>query len=278
MSYQAPPPPPQQPWQVPTAAPAAPSFAPAAAPPGGGRRTGLLSAGLGLLAIGIAAIIAGILVANSRYEDGVKKLARAPAGCTTTLEFDKAGTYTLYIETKGKISDRGGDCGGSGSYEHTGSRPAAELSLVDRSGAQQTVNDAKGKDYSAAGAKGTAVSSVKITDPGTYRLTVSSTDSDFAVAVGKDPKGDADSVRNLGIGAGAIAALIGVILVILGMRRRGGPAPAPAWTASPPPATPYAAPAIPQSPQPAWPQAPPVSPPAPPPPPGWGAPPPPPQP
>jgi hypothetical protein len=73
----------------------------AAARPAGGRRSGLLALGLALIVAGVAAAVAGVLVGSSRYDDGVKKLARAPVGCTTTLQFDHSGTYRMYLETKG---------------------------------------------------------------------------------------------------------------------------------------------------------------------------------
>jgi hypothetical protein len=234
-----------------------------------------MALGLALAIAGIAAIVAGVLVGNSRYEDGVKKLARAPVGCTTTLQFDKSGTYRLYLETKGKVTSVGGDCGAGGSFEHTGSAPQIdELTLVDAAGDEQSLKDASGKDYDSAGSKGAEIRTVELADSGTYRLTVKSSDTEFAVAVGKDPKGDGESLRNLGVGAGTILLVLGIVFTLLGLRRRPGPATVatPAWTPSTP-----AAPAPPMA---TWgvPPAPSAVPPPPPPPSAWDTPPPPPPP
>ena len=69
----------------------------------------------------------------SNYEEAVKSLARAPVGCTTTLVFDKPATFTIYIETKGKLSELSGDCDASGgSYEPSGRQASEGLDDVAR--------------------------------------------------------------------------------------------------------------------------------------------------
>src|SRR5258706_2618330 len=120
-TFQQPPPPPP---------PLAP--APPVSSAKGKRRKGLIVLGLIVLIGGILGGGAMVVKSTSNYEAAVKNLARAPVGCTTTLVFDKASTFTIYIETKGKVGDLGGDCEANGaSYEHAGSKaPKVSLSLV----------------------------------------------------------------------------------------------------------------------------------------------------
>ena len=93
---------------------------PVVAPPTKGkRRKGLIALGLILLLGGVLGGGAMVAKSMSNYEESVKSLARAPVGCTTTLVFDKPATFTVYIETKGKLGQLGGDCESAGSeYTH----------------------------------------------------------------------------------------------------------------------------------------------------------------
>ncbi|MEA3185417.1 MAG: hypothetical protein QOJ74_1894 [Ilumatobacteraceae bacterium] len=237
MSYQ-----PQSPptFQQPPPPPFAP--APPVAPAKGKRRKGLILFGLILLIGGI--LTGGALVAKSmsNLETAVKNLARAPVGCTTTLVFDKPATFTIYIETKGKVGDLGGDCAANGaSYQHAGSKlPKVSLTLVSvKSGKELDLQRGTSASYDAAGFVGTGYRTVKIVDPGNYRINVESDESDFAVSIGKNPKDDSDLLKTIG-GAVALGGFVlGLMFVLLGLRRRRpadagvptGPAgPITAWT------------------------------------------------
>ena len=105
-SYQPPPPP------------------PVAAPPAKGkRRTGLLVTGLVVLLAGLIGGGAVVAKGKSNYEDAVHSLARAPVGCTTTLVFDKADKFIVYIETKGKLTELSGDCNANSGAQRTETKP-----------------------------------------------------------------------------------------------------------------------------------------------------------
>ena len=104
MSYQQFPPSGQGPVVQQPAAPFA------GAPQQGNRRAGLIGVGALLLVAGVIAGIVMFLASSSNYDDGVRNLARAPIGCTTSLEFDEAGTYTIFVETEGEIGELRGDC------------------------------------------------------------------------------------------------------------------------------------------------------------------------
>ncbi len=266
--------------------------APAAPTPKSGR--GALFAGLALVIIGLGAGATLFALSGSTEESTVKKFARAPVGCTTTLQFDKRTTFTLYVETKGSVSDAGGDCAANGSSYDRGDDdlPKVSLSLVDSDDQPVDLTAATAPKYSAGAFKGQALQAVKIDDPGTYRLTVTSDDTDFAIAIGGAPDADSSTMKTAGIGAAVAGVVLGGLLILLGRRKKGGPvAPAAAgntWQPQQPTGPGYQPPPSyapqqpgyqqptyqqpPTAPQPTYQQPPTVPPPAPPAEPDWGAP------
>ncbi len=224
-----------------------------------------------LLVVGIVVLVAGVvggvvllMSASSSTEDSVKKLARAPAGCTTTLDFDSAGTFLVFFEQQGTVSGLDGDCaGGDGSYGRShGDVPDQTLTLAGPDGQAVSIDDASGASYDAGGFVGTQIGKVQIDGAGEYRLTVSPddpSDTNYAVAIGKDPTGNEDTLRIAGFAVLIGGVVIGALLIVFGLLRRGGPVTTPA----------AAVPWAPAGPQPAvWPPAAPTAPP-------YGAPPPP---
>ncbi len=188
----------------------------------GKRHKGLIVLGLVLLLGGVLGGGAMVAKSMSNYEESVKSLARAPVGCTTTLVFDKPATFTVYIETKGKLGKLGGDCETSGSeYSHPGDKlPKVSLTLVDSKGNEVTLDRGVSATYDVSGFKGTGVRSMVITEAGTYRLNVESDDTDFAVAIGKDPKKDSDLLKAIGGGVALGGLVLGLLFLLLGLRRR----------------------------------------------------------
>ena len=202
---------------------------PAAPTPKRGR--GALFAGLALVIVGLGAGAALFALSGSTEESTVKKFARAPVGCTTTLQFDKRTTFTLYVETKGSVSDVGGDCASNGSSYDRGDDdlPDVSLSLVDGDDQEVDLTPASAPSYSAGAFKGQALQEVKIDNTGTYRLTVTSDDTDFAIAIGGAPDADSSMMKSAGIGAAVAGVVLGGLLILLGRRKKGGPvAPAAA--------------------------------------------------
>ncbi len=268
--------------------PMAPTYAPAPepAPAPAGRRKPLLFGGI---AVALAGLIAGGVIvgrADGAKNDTVAGFARAPVGCTTTLEFEKRATFTLFVETKGTALDVGGDCEGNGAAYDRGDDdlPRVTLTMTDDNDDEVSMTKSDAYSYSTKDFKGQAIEQVKIDRPGTYRLTVASDDTDFAIAVGGDPETDSGTLQALGGGVALAGLVIGAILVVLGLRKRRGPStPAPnglPWAPQPPATMPdYVAPAAaPVYPSPPTVASPPSPPPPPPPPPpaapggGWGAP------
>jgi hypothetical protein len=228
-----------------------------ATPSKGKRRKGLIVLGLILLLGGVLGGGAMVAKSMSNYEESVKSLARAPVGCTTTLVFEKPATFTVYIETKGKLGELGGDCEtGGGDYTHPGDKlPKVSLTLVDSKGNEVTMDRGVTATYDVSGFKGTGVRSMAIEEAGTYRLNVESDDADFAVAIGKDPKKDSDLLKAVGGGVALGGFVLGLLFLLLGLRRRrvepamadirNPAAPMPGWPPSAYPGMPPAPPAPP---------------------------------
>jgi hypothetical protein len=193
-----------------------------AAPPKGKRRKGKMILGIILLVAGLGGGVATVAKGMSNYKESVKSLARAPVGCTTTLVFDKPATFTIYAETKGKLGTLGGDCQANGSsYSHPGDKlPKVSMTLVNSSGDEVTLDRGVSASYDVDGYKGTGIRTMKIEQAGTYRLDVESDDTDFAVAIGKDPKKDSDRLLVIGGGVALGGLIFGLLFLLLGLRRR----------------------------------------------------------
>lgn len=194
--------------------------------PKGKRHKGMILFGVVLLVGGIVGGGAMVAKSMSNYEDAVKALARAPVGCTTTLVFDKPASFTVYIETKGKVGDLSGDCEGTGTgYTHAGDKlPKVSMTLTNSKGDEIDLNRGVTATYNIGGYVGTGARSLKIEEAGTYHLNVESDDTDFAIAIGKNPKADSDLLKTIG-GAVALGGLVlGLTFLLLGLRRRK-PAP-----------------------------------------------------
>jgi hypothetical protein len=194
----------------------------AVAPTKGPRRKGMIILGVVLFLVGVVGGGALLVTGGSAYLDGVENLARAPIGCTTSLEFDSPGTFTIYVETKGEIGEVRGDCGNTDtSYEYDGRRlPDVELTLLDPDDDEIDLDDDESKDYEVGDYAGTSIFSVEIEDEGRYSLTVESDDEDFAIAIGKDPQGAAGPAAVAGVALLAVGGLLGLLLFILGLRRK----------------------------------------------------------
>jgi hypothetical protein len=225
--------------------------------PKGRRRKGLIVLGLILLVGGLLGGGAIVGKGMSNYKEAVQSLARAPAGCTTTLVFDKPATFTVYAETKGKLGQLSGDCEANGSdYSHPGDKlPKMALTLTDPDGGLVDMERGVTASYDVGGYIGTGIRTVQIQQAGTYHLNVESDDSDFAVAIGKNPKADNDKLLTIGGGVALGGLVIGLLLFLLGLRRRRPEpaiadvrvpgAPLPGWPPAPYATAPPSAPSAP---------------------------------
>jgi hypothetical protein len=257
-------------------------YTPAAAPaPSAKGGKGAMVVGFGLIVLGLIGGAALIVLSGTNKEETVKKFARAPVGCTTTLDFTSTGEFTVYLETKGSVADVDGDCASDGtSYDRSNdSAPQVVLKLVDPSDTEVALADGDGTSYSAGSYAGTAIHTVNIAAAGSYQLTVSSPESDFAIAVGGDPEGKSSQLKMGGIVALAAGVVLGVLVLLLGRRGGGSQPSTPAWQPAPQWPQQATVPGYQPAPQPGYGAAPPqwqpAQPPAPPAPPagqGWEAP------
>lgn len=194
-------------------------------PAKGARRKGLLGLGIVVLLGGVGAGAALFVTSSSQYEEAVQNLQRAPVGCDTEFDFTGTGTFVFYTETKGSIGEIRGDCENTDNdYDSSDDgRRQVTLTLVDEDGNDIDLDRRSGISYNAGGYIGEAVRSVVIDEPGDYTLSVESDDDEFAIAVGRNPKKDADSLKTIGIIVAGAGLVVGLALILLGLRRKRAP-------------------------------------------------------
>ena len=259
-----------------------------------GRRVWMIVVGAIVLVVAVVASALLWSAGGRRLDDNVAGFARAPVGCDTTLDFDRSGEFTLFVETTGTFDELVGECAADTTYDRDPSdklRPA--LTLIDPNGDELTLEDVEGDSYDVDGFVGTSYRRVQIDTPGDHILTVGSTDgAAFAIAIGHDPNEGVAQLRWGSIATALVGIVLAGVLLVLGSRRTGvDPAPTALWTPeaaawpssppgfpTPPPTTgaegperaPAAPPPMPGTPP--WVGSPQGEPPPPPPLPPWGAP------
>ncbi len=244
------------------------------------------TAGRGAVLFGLFVVLAGLagavvlyLLSGQRGDEAIEDLARAPVGCRTTMNFKDTGTFYVYIEHLGRLDTLDGDCRTPEEYSRDADQePRVTITLTDGTGSEVDLDRLEDQfTYSADSFAGTATRQVEIESTGDYVVTVESDDGDdFVVAIGRDP-GDAGNTMRLGaLAAGVAGIVLGLGLVLVGVRRGrrwrrvdtayiarppGSPAAGPIPTA-PPMMQPPLAQRVPASQQPGqWSAAPPVAPP-----------------
>jgi hypothetical protein len=171
----------------------------------------VLLVGLGALVVSVVATAVLLVVAQRRYDDAVRGLARAPVGCDTTLEFTSTGTFDVFIETEGSIDQLVGGCEAPSSYLRTTERPPrVEIVMVGPTGDLLALDPTTRSAYEAEGFLGVAHRAVEVATTGNHLIRVSSPDTDFVVAVGRHPD---DAALPAERGAVAVAVLGGLLAV-----------------------------------------------------------------
>jgi hypothetical protein len=199
-----------------------------------------------MLVIGIVVLVVGLFaagalwfVAAARYDDNLDAFARAPAGCSTTLDFERTGDFTLYVETTGMLADVAGDCPAETEYDRD-DVPAVTLTLTAPDGSGVDIASNGSADYDNGTFVGEAVGVVRIDEPGDYVLTVPSSGAPFAIAIGGAPDEGVTLLRLLSALVAVASLAGGIALVVAGTRRPEAPPPAPpsftapGWPTSPP--------------------------------------------
>lgn len=180
----------------------------------------------GAVLVALSAVI-GValpLVAGARRDAAVEGLARAPAGCVTVLDVARAGVYVVYVETRGRLEPVSGSCIATARRYDLDRPPRVQVDIVDPSGLRVPLQGASGPSYDAPDAAGRGVRNVELSQRGSHRMTVASTDPDAVVAVGADVSAVGTTLRRTGFGLGAGGVLVGAALMIRGVAapsRRG---------------------------------------------------------
>lgn len=221
--------------------PPAPSPFPAPTPMVSSRRGRRVGAGV---LVGLVAVVVGLatmLLAGVARTSTVEGFARAPVGCTTTLQFDRVGVFTVYLETKGRLDEVTGDCSLSGgSYDHSDGAVSVGVALTDQSGEPVPVQETGlTRSYDTGAFRGRSLGIVNIARSGEYQLSVQSDASDVVVAVGGSPDKESRLLTVLGVAVALLGVAGGALLALSGRRRPPpGPAPRPTLTTLVPPSTP----------------------------------------
>jgi hypothetical protein len=181
-----------------------------------------------MLVLGVVVLLVGIVgagalwfAANARLDDNVAGLARAPSGCVTTLDFDRTGEFTMFVETTGSLDDLAGDCAADTVYDRDDVSDPAVV-LVDPDGTEIEIQPTDGDDYDSGGFSGSSIGTIQIDVPGGHVLTVPADGDQFVVAVGGDPNAGVAPLRWGAILLFIVALVVSGILLVLGSRRSTG--------------------------------------------------------
>lgn len=217
-----------------------------------GSSSGTRSRGRGLVgALGFVLLVGGLVgagvlffLSTQRPSTVVEGFARAAPGCRTTLDFADVGTYYVYEELVDESFEPTEGCDPTAT-------PGAPFSVrLSGPSAPSTTADAS-ISYDTGGHAGTSVQRFVITEVGQYELSVDADDTRMIAAVGRDPEEDVADLRRWAVVAGAVGALLGLLLLVLaGRRSRRAATPSipdgPGWGPRPQPAAewPPAAPTL----------------------------------
>ncbi len=169
--------------------------------------------GLLLLFAGVIGGAALFVVSERRSGQAVDEFARAPIGCTTTLDFTETGTFYVFEEVGGVVDPPDGDCAptadpvGGFDFEFLmGETPV--VTLLDDS-----------IEYAESGRAGRSVASFTIDDLGNYEIEVRGDDPTVVAAIGRDPAEGVDDLRRGAVIVAIAGVALGLLLLVLAGRR-----------------------------------------------------------
>lgn len=173
------------------------------------------AATLGLFLLFAGLVGGGVLyfVAQRRPAQSVEGFARAPVGCTTTLEFTEGGTFYVFEEVGAARDAVGGGC-----------QPVADPSATFevRFSGDVTPNSVLGDEsisYDLDGFDGRSVQRIDITEPGQYTVEVVGDDLTVVAALGRDPDDGVDQLRRTALTLAVVGIALGLLLLVLAGRR-----------------------------------------------------------
>lgn len=170
-------------------------------------------------AIGLFLLLAGLVgggvlyvLATQRPERAVDGFARAPVGCTTTLEFTETGTFYVFEES-----------GAAEAVEVECTQVATPGVELDASFPGDLVPEAVAADdtlsYDIGGVEGRSVRRVEIVEAGQYQVAVVGDDLTKVAAIGRDPDDGVADLRRTALIVAVVGTLVGLALLVLSGRR-----------------------------------------------------------
>lgn len=197
--------------------------------------------GVLIVVVGVVAAIALWVAGSTRRSNAIENFARAPVGCDTTLDFAEGGTYLLFVESSGRLDEVRGDCDAPEEYDADVEPDEVAVTIVDPDGNDVDVDDDPPSiAYSSGDFSGRAAFEVEIADATDHVIRVeSTTDDDFAVAVGRDPDDGVTLLQTLAIVLGLLGVTVGLVVALAVGRGGGG---TPDWSSTQPGASPWGAP------------------------------------
>lgn len=177
--------------------------------------------GRGLVAmLGFIALVGGLVgggflyvLAMQRPGEAVDAFARAPIGCTTTLQFTDLGKFYIYEESAPILQDLPVGC------EPTADPAGAFSFRLSGPDGPIAVRPDDSVTYAEGAREGNSVATVEIVTAGQYELAVVGIDPATVAAVGRDPRDGVERLRRLGYAVVAAGALIGLTLLVIAGRR-----------------------------------------------------------
>jgi len=172
------------------------------------------AAALGLFLLFAGLVGGGVLyvVAQRRPAQSVEGFARAPVGCTTTLDFTETGTFYVYEEV------------GAASIADGGCQPVADPSAAFEAvfTGDLTPDDVTADDsisYDVDGFDGRSIQRVEVTEAGQYSVAVTGNDLTVVAALGRDPDDGVDGLTRAALVVAIGGAVLGLLLLVLSGRR-----------------------------------------------------------
>lgn len=171
-------------------------------------------------AIGLFLLFAGLVgggvlyvVSSQRPAQAVAGFARAPIGCTTTLEFSEVGTFYVFEEAGVTFEPVEGGCqpvanpGAGFGTQFTGDQVPESIVLDTSLG------------YDIDGFDGRSVQRLEVTEPGEYAVAVMGSDLTVVAALGRDPNEGVGDLRRTALMVAIAGVVLGMALLTIAGRR-----------------------------------------------------------
>jgi hypothetical protein len=173
------------------------------------------AAAFGLLLLFAGLIGGGVLYVLSvrRPTQAVDAFARAPVGCTTTLDFTESGTFFVYEESDAVPESIDGGC-----------QPAADplqsfgFELTGPAGPIVPRRD-DSVEYDTSDHTGRSIARIEIDRLGEYEIAVFGDDVATLAAIGRDPDDGVGELRRGALIVAVAGVVLGLLLLVLAGRR-----------------------------------------------------------